>query len=153
MSKLVTSGQRLVTGVMYPRGVYSRVIDIGLVTTDEVGNTKMAVTPVVAQTVWLLGINLHICPVVVDLWTSGFLWLKTGTTKESNISTITGTWEDIIDMSTLFKNAIMFYGKTFDLSLRMNKLYTGVGRRFAIVASNGAAVQMWCNCCFEISEG
>lgn len=153
MAKLISRDQPLVKGVYYPRGVYSRVVGLHVGVLAGVGVQSFAVSPVIAGKAWLLNVDIWEQGRLAADLVGGYIWLKTGTTKNPTLNDVIYEWEPVIDLSTTAKNAIYALGLPQHWSFKMNKLYSGGPRRFAVAVANQYDVLWDLFATFQISEG
>lgn len=153
MPVLVNKPQGIRTGVMYPRGVYSRQVLVELKVPAGVGNNDYAVTPPVGIETWLMGVDLWLFPTASGGWIGGLIHVSTGTGKEVNAGIIATQWDPLMDMTMMFKRSMLWYGEREHLHFAMQKYLGGSGRRFGVTVENLTALEFWCIGAFEISEG
>ncbi len=154
MSKIVSKGQRLVTGAKNPGSVYSRVISCSGVVTF--GNLKAIYTVGVAERVRLLEVKLFWEPQTPDNTAVTYFRVMTGTTTPATAPEMNQAWENILPKlgeGHLDANWYHEYGIT-EMSWEMNQFFTGTGRRFGlwmqtVMVGKGQA----CQASFKISEG
>lgn len=154
MAKIVSKDQRIVTGVTNPGSVYSRVVGFAFPLAAPGPNDSFRVTTILAQTLWLLR---------VQLWftseTPGtsilFNWrVVTCTTVPTVAEAVAVDLEPVIPFECAGKPFGFWYGDAVHFDFSMKRLYTGAGRRFAVWAQNNdAAENLWVQAAFEISEG
>ncbi len=154
MAKIVSKDQRIVTGVTNPESVYSRVIGFCFPVPSPGPNDAFRVTPPLAQTIWLLR---------VQLWftseTSGtsilFNWrVATSTVVPTVAAAVAVDLEPVIPFECAGKPFGFWYGDKADFDFSMKRLYSGAGRRFAVWAQNNHATEnLWVQAAFTISEG
>ncbi len=154
MSKIVSTGQRLVTAAQNPTSVYSRVVSC-------VANPKPGVDPDFAYTsalgenVWLLGVKVFFMPVSPPAIAGVDFQIVTGTTKPVSVAAIYN-WEVVLPL--LYRGTSGMYWAHYhgvtEMSWVFKKLYTGQGRRFGVWARlAGIATVDMVQASFHISEG
>ena len=154
MAEIISSNQRLVTGVLYPRGVYSRVVSCSDVVTF--GNPRGIYTIGVGERVWLLSVKLLWEPYPVDNTSVTYFRVMTGTTTPGDAAQMRANWDNVLPKlgaGNIDANWYHQYGIT-EMSWRLNQYFEGVGRRFGVwmqtvMPGKGQA----CQASFEISEG
>lgn len=154
MARLVSVNQRIVTGVMYPRGVYSRQVGIEIKVPAGVGEDGFNFTPVLGQQLWLLGIDFWAFGVELGVTLGGFISIAAGTTKPSSGFQIAAEWEKCMQYSGIKPMMYWWSQDTGHFHWSMNRYYSGGGRRFACGIQNFSADKdWWAWVFFEISEG
>ncbi len=153
MAKLVSTDQRIVTGVTYPKSVYSRVLCVHCIVPAGMGESVVDVTPVVGNNVYLLGVDLWAYRRAVADWVGGFIWVRSGSEANPSVSEVVSQWQQIIDMSAVGKQAIYWNGEDQHWGFRFCRLYGEAERRFAVAVQNGYAVAWDLFAAFTISEG
>lgn len=153
MVRLLSKSQQLVTGVMFPRGVYSRVVSCA-VQALAAGPAECSYTPVVGQSVWLLGIKVTGFPAAPTGANQTTFYLLTGTTLPASAAAIL-EWENILPVfmgGTAGLPWVKHDGVT-EMSWEMNQHFSGTGRRFGIWAQRGPVGLDELIVSFRISEG
>ena len=153
MAKLVSRNQPLRVGTLFPRGVYSRRVNLELFVPAGAGNNDWSVTAPIGNEVWLLSVDIWIFAATLATLTGGILRIQTGTGGDVNAGLIATRWEPVMDMSQMFNQAFLFFGEAPLFSFPMNKYYSGAGRRFGVVCENSVAAAYYVVVSFEISEG
>ncbi|MBA7480459.1 hypothetical protein ES707_15916 [subsurface metagenome] len=154
MVHLANKSQPVRVGVLYPRGVYSRVASCAAFLKAPATTAYGHTFPVGIQT-WLLGVKVWFAP---HLW-AGTDWVQfkvlTGTGTPGSYTEIL-SWDNVLP--------ILYSGNTVGWWVRyetfepyewnMNQHFSGKGRRFGIAVEAGPpATPLWCLASFEISEG
>jgi len=137
----------------YPRPVYSRVVSFWL-DIPMVGVWYYATTPTLGSRIWLLRATVRHFPAAPDHSQYTLYELLSGDSKANNISDI-GKWDYIIpNVSDGGPNVTMAMrdGEN-EHSESMMRLYTGVSRRFGIIAKRVGNMGDQLYVSFEISEG
>ncbi|GAI86380.1 unnamed protein product [marine sediment metagenome] len=154
MSKIVTKGQRLVTGATNPGSVYSRIVAC-VAAPKGVGADDFGYTVMVGEVVRLLAVKVFITPFDFDIANDITFKIKTGLVKPTTAAQVNG-WEDVMQIQyhdTDKGNWRAFHGIS-EMSWEMNVLYKGSGRRFGCYARlGGIAAVGELHVAFQISEG
>lgn len=153
MAKLVSSNQRIVTGVMNPVSVYSRVTGLFTGVLPVLPDEGWEVTAVVGERVWLLEAQLRFWSHDINTQCRGNWLLLTGTTLPQSVGELFGSWERIIPCNSTIKPYFQWDGTSVQFTWSMHRLYVGAGRRFALWIQNLAATRWWAQATFTISEG
>lgn len=154
MAKVVTGSQQMTTGVMYPRGVYSRSVMI-CASVAAPGVITYAYTPQLGNRLWLLNIQCWFFPkrvAVGDYMDFSFRW---GTGRPASAADL-GAWDNLLPVhrQDAVDDNIRQIQAGEHMSWDMNKFFEGRGMRFAIwMGFWGAAVEQRMYASFEISEG
>ncbi len=154
MAKLANKPQAIRTGVTYPNPGYSRVVScIGSVAAG-VGGTRAVATPLFAQNVWLLNVQLWLWHSDAVTLTGGFFWVLCGSGAVPDGGGILG-WENVLPIySPAALTKWFWYGALKHFSWDMKRLFTGEPKRLGIFLQNADAENGWnCQASFEISEG
>lgn len=139
---------------LHPKPAYSRVINLTLQIAAGAGNDDFAVSPPIGNRVWLLGVDLTILNMHVDVVCSGFIYISTGTETKVNAERIVSQWDPIVRNYGGPKRGFYFSGIREHYHWNMMKFYEGSGRSFGAVAENLTDVIGWrAWVSFEISEG
>ena len=151
---VVARGQQEAVAREYPKLAYSRVINLTLQIPAGLGKADFAVSPPVGNRVWLLGVDLFIMNMDVDVVCSGFIYISTGTDKKVTAPIVAEKWDQIIRNHGGPKPGFYYSGIRDKFHWNMMKLYEGSERRFGAVAENLTAIKGWrAWVSFEISEG
>lgn len=153
MAKLVSTDQRIVTGVTYPKSVYSRVTGFWTGALPVLNDEGQESTYPLGQHIWLLSVHLSFWADVIGTQCSAFWFLSTGTKKPDDAAEVLGVWEPIIPCSSGVKPYFRWDGDAMDFSWTMSRYYEGPGRRFGLWFQNITAQRWWVQATFEISEG
>ena len=153
MAEVVSANRRIVTGVTYPKAVYSRVVCCHVIVAAGVGVSSMDLTHAVGGDVWLLGMDLWAYHRAAADWVGGFIWPRTGSGKDPSASQMINQWEQIIDLSAVGKQAIYWLGEEHHWSFNFTRLFTGEARRFGVAVQNGFDLTWDLFAAFTISEG
>ena len=154
MAEIVSINQRIVTGVRYPRGVYSRVMSC-MTLMDAPGN-EHGFTPPVGINVWLLGVDVWVTldHSVVAGGVLNFRILYGAGTPATPAAML--TWENILPVywtdGTIqpWSQAQPFHHQHWD----MNRYFEQAGQRFGFWLQGAAFVgTLRFVASFEISEG
>lgn len=139
---------------LYPKPAYSRVINLTLQIPAGLGQGDFAVSPPIGNRVWLLGVDMFITNLSVDIISSAFIYLSTGTDKDETGEKIATQWEQIIREYGGPKPGFYYSGIRDHFHWDMMKFYEGSGRRFGVVAESLSiyeVMRVWVS--LEISEG
>ena len=151
---VVQRNQQAEVARLHPKPVYSRVINLTLQIPAGLGQEDFAVSPPVGNRIWLLGIDLHILNMQVDVVCSGFIYISTGTDKRVTAPMIADQWDPIIRNYGGPKTGFYYSGIRDHFHWDMMKFYEGSGRRFGAVAESLVDIISWrAWISFEISEG
>ena len=151
---IVPRGQQEAVRRESPKQAYSRVINLTLQIPAGLGEEDFAVSSPVGNRVWLLGVDLFILNMDVDVVCSGFIYIRTGTDKKVTAPMIAEQWDPIIRNYGGPKPGFYYSGIRDQFHWNMMKFYEGSGRRFGAVAQNLTEIKGWrAWVSFEISEG
>lgn len=151
---VVARNQQAEVARLHPKPVYSRVINLTLQVPAGLGQEDFAVSPPIGNRVWLLGVDLFILNMDVDVVCSGFIYISTGTDKKVTAPMIAEQWDSIIRNYGGPKPAFYYSGIRDHFHWDMMRFYEGTGRRFGAVAQNLTDIKGWrAWISFEISEG
>lgn len=155
MSKIIVArNQQAEMARLHPKPVYSRVINLTLQITPGAGADDFAVSPPVGNRVWLLGMDLFLFSLEVDVVFSGFIYISTGTDKRVTPTMIAAQWDPIVRNYGGPKPGFYFSTLGQHFHWDMMKFYEGSGRRFAAVGENLTDIIGWrAWVSFQISEG
>lgn len=155
MAKVVVGrNQQAEMARLHPKPVYSRVINLTLQVPAGLGQDDFAVSPPLGNRIWLLGVDLFIMNMNVDVVVSGFLYISTGIEKKVTASMIATQWDPIIRNYGGPKPGFYYSGIREHFHWDMMKFYEGTGRRFGAVAESLVDITSWrAWVSFEISEG
>jgi len=155
MAKIVVErNQQAEVRRRYPKPAYSRVINLTLQVPAGLGESDFAVSPPVGNRIWLLGVDLFILNMDVDIVCSGFIYISTGTDKRVTEPMIADQWDPVIRNYGGPKPGFYYSGIRDQFHWNMMKFYEGSGRRFGAVAENLTDIKGWrAWVSFEISEG
>jgi len=152
VAKLLLRDQQLIAGVMYPRGVYSRVV--GCKQNWMIPPAWYGVwTPPIGQSFWLLAVDVWLSVFTpagtlyhrIDLRT-GFGSPQTGVELEQ--------WERLVGFyDGAEMGDIEVYSAEVHIHLDMNRHFEGVNRRFGVRIYVGSDTHSVVNAAFQISEG
>lgn len=155
MAKVIVGrGQQEEMRRLHPRPAYSRVINLTLQVAAGIGADDYAVSPPIGNRVWLLGVDLVILNMDVDVVCSAFFYISTGTDKKVNGEKIATEWDPVIRNYGGPKPGFYYSGIRDQFHWDMMKFYEGSGRRFGAVAESLTEIKgfrAWVS--FEISEG
>lgn len=152
MATILTSNQRLITGVMYPRGVYSRIISCCFSLAAGGGNF-FSFTPGCGQMLWLLGVTVWITLKPGGADTAVSFNILTGFQAPASYADI-NTWTNILP--NYYQGAVTPYlvdTEQMCLDWSLNRHFTGQGRRFGFSAVGTNSNAGYFIASFEISEG
>jgi len=154
MAKIVVErNQQAEVRRRYPKPAYSRVINLTLQVPAGLGESDFAVSPPVGNRIWLLGVDLFILNMDVDIVCSGFIYISTGTDKRVTEPMIADQWDPVIRNYGGPKPGFYYSGIRDQFHWNMMKFYEGSGRRFGAVAENLTDIKGWrAWVSFEISE-
>lgn len=151
---IVPRGQQEAVRRESPKPAYSRVINLTLQVPAGAGEEDFAVSPPIGNRVWLLGVNLTILNMDIDVVCSGFIYISTGTEKKVTGGVIAEQWDPIIRNYGGPKPGFYYSGIRDKFHWDMMRFYEGSGRRFGAVAENLTDIKGWrAWISFEISEG
>lgn len=155
MAKIIVArGQQEAVRREYPKPAYSRVINLTLQIPAGLGQSDFAVSPPIGNRVWLLGVDLIILNMDVDVVCSGFIYISTGTDKRITEPLVAEQWEPVIRNYGGPKPGFYYSGIRDQFHWSMMKFYEGSGRRFGALAENLTDIKGWrAWISFEISEG
>lgn len=155
MAKFVVGrNQQVEMARLHPKPVYSRVINLTIQVPAGLGQEDFAVSPPVGNRIWLLGVNLTVMNLSVDIVCSGFIYISTGTEQKVDGEMIAVKWDPIIREYGGPKPGFYYSGIRDQFHWDMMKFYEGSGRRFGIVGYSTSIYEvMRCWVSFEISEG
>lgn len=155
MAKIVVRrDQQAESRRLHPKPAYSRVINLTLQVAAGIGADDYAVSPPMGNRIWLLGVDLVILNMDVDVVCSGFFYISTGMDRNANAEKIATQWDPIIRNYGGPKPAFYYSGIRDKFHWDMMKFYEGAGRRFGVVAESLTDIKgfrAWVS--FEISEG
>lgn len=139
---------------LYPKPAYSRVINLTLQVAAGAGADDYAVSPPIGNRVWLLGVDLFLMSLDVDVVFSGFIYISTGKDKRASGEMIATQWEPIIRNYGGPKECLYFSTLGAHYHWNMMKFYEGAGRRFGVAGENLTDIIGWrAWVSLEISEG
>lgn len=155
MAKIIVArGQQEAVRRESPKLAYSRVINLTLQIPAGLGKEDSAVSPPIGNRVWLLGVDLVILNMDVDVVCSGFIYIRTGTDKRVTAPMMAEQWEPVIRNYGGPKPGFYYSGIRDKFHWSMMRFYEGSGRRFGAVAENLTDIKGWrAWISFEISEG
>lgn len=155
MAKIIVGrNQQAEVARLHPKPVYSRVINLTLQIPAGLGEEDYAVSPPVGNRIWLLGVDLIILNMDVDVVCSGFIYISTGTDKRVTAPIIAEKWDPVIRNYGGPKPGFYYSGIRDQFHWDMMKFYEGTGRRFGALAENLTDIKGWrAWISFEISEG
>ena len=155
MAKVIVGrGQQEAIARAYPKPAYSRVINLTLQVPAGLGQEDFAISPAVGNRIWLLGVDLFIMNMDVDVVCSGFIYISTGTGPKAKAAVIAEQWDPIIRNYGGPKPGFYYSGIRDKFHWDMMQFYEGSGRRFGAMAENLTAIKGWrAWISFEISEG
>jgi len=155
MAKIIVArNQQAEVDRLHPKLAYSRVINLTLQIPAGIGQEDFAVSPPVGNRIWLLGVDLHILNMQVDVVCSGFIYISTGTDKKVNGLTIAQQWDPVIRNYGGPKPGFYYSGIRDHFHWDMMRFYEGSGRRFGAMAESLVDIISWrAWISFEISEG
>lgn len=154
MAVLVNRDQRITTGVLYPRGVYSRVAGaLAVVKAPDV--RAFGYTAALGNRLWLLKVRVWFLPV----WPNGTawvdFWVRFGTGKPGDYASMSN-WTDLLPINWLGSGPLGYRelgtGRVFEWT--MNRPIVGDAIRFGIQVECAPEIiyeEMYAT--FEISEG
>ncbi len=153
MAKIINENQQIIIGTLFPRGVNSRVISC-LRPVPPGPAHVFAFTERVGQSVHLLSVRVWAWPGAPDVTFQTNFRLFTGT---SDITTANDMlqWDEIVPVMLGAGQPVGWthYGGGPVFEWYMNKLYTGLGRRFGFRATHSAVGSDQLHASFQISEG
>ncbi len=155
MAKIVVArNQQAEVARLHPKPAYSRVINLTLQVPAGIGEEDYAVSPPIGNRVWLLGVDLVILNMDVDVVCSAFVNISTGTDQKVDGEKIATEWDPIIRNYGGPKPGFYYSGIRDKFHWDMMRFYQGSGRRFGAVAESLTDIKgfrVWVS--FEISEG
>lgn len=154
MAKLVNTAQRITTGIVYPKADYSRVVMVERQVTVAGGSIGYAVTPLVAERTWLLGVDIWIWPAVLNSLVQCWVYVLTLTGPEPRSAAEMMAGELIFLSRGTYDGPFFFSGTDEHISLSMDVLYAGAPRRFGCLWQlAGGSADIFGAAAFRISEG
>ncbi len=154
MSKLVSTSQRIATGVVNPVTLYSRVLTCGFGVAAGVGNRDWFFTGPVGNKVWLLNVTIWGHTKAADQMAGVFFYVATGFSIPTSGSEIATKWDLIISNYGTKPGMLLTAWEQQTWSFNMNRFYEGPERRFGFSIENfSATAAFWGNIAFQISEG
>ncbi|MBA7665266.1 hypothetical protein ES703_73336 [subsurface metagenome] len=151
MAKLVSKSQQIITGVMYPKSVYSRVVSCGEYIWAG-GGTRLAVTDSLAGRLWLFGIDIWIEMEVVARYEEVLVYIRRGFSDPGYTGSVSG-WERVLRPHV--HAGVLPWRLGLDnahLHWDFCKLYEGASQRFVLEISTSGASQGFVYGSFHISE-
>ncbi len=139
---------------LHPKPAYSRVVNLTLQVPAGAGNEDLAVTPPIGNRIWLLGVDLFVTNLNVDVVASGFIYISTGTGQKVTGENVATKWELIIPNYGGPKPGLYYSGIRDHFHWDMMRFYEGAGRRFGALAENltdTIGFRVWVS--LQISEG
>ncbi|MBA7694205.1 hypothetical protein ES703_102812 [subsurface metagenome] len=153
MVHLANKAQPVRVGVVYPRGVYSRVILVQLIVASGIGNYDFAVTPPLGNRVWLLGVDIWHQPTTQGGFVKSYLKITTGSGETFTRYMVSMDWASVMDTTMLMKVGMLIFCCDLHLHFTMNKLYSGESQRFGIYSESNSNQQYSIIGAFHVSEG
>lgn len=139
---------------LHPKPVYSRVINLTIQVPVGLGSEDYAVSAPIGNRVWLLGVNLYVMNLSVDIVCSGFIYISTGMETKADAEMIAVKWDPVIREYGGPKPCFYYSGNRDKFHWDMMQFYEGSGRRFGIAGFSTSIYEvMRCWVSFEISEG
>ena len=154
MAKIVTRDQRIVTGVMYPRGVYSRIVG-ALAVVKQPAVRAYGYTAGLGNRLWLLKVRVWFLPVFTGDGDWVDFWVRFGVGKPKSYVEMSN-WEDVLPINWLGAGPLGYreYGTGRVFEWTMNRLFAAEAIRFGIQLTTAGLItyeEMYAT--FEISEG
>ena len=153
MAHIVNSSQQITHAVLAPQSIHSRVTGFWTGALPVIGDTGQESTFPLAANLRLLSVDLKFKADIIGTQCSAFWFLTTGTKKPNSADEVLNSWEPIIPSSSGIKPFFRWDGDEAHFYWKMNRFYTGAGRRFGLWFNNITAVRWWVQATFEISEG
>lgn len=153
MAIIANKDQGVRVGVMSPRAVYSRVVQIQVNVTAGVGVTAYCFTAMLGNEIRLLNVQACLFGGSALAAVGGFIYIATGYTEPANANEIITQWDLIMPNQCGGKPGIYWWGENIQFSWNMNRLYSGKERRFAVAISNGFNFLWKGLFWFQFSEG
>ncbi len=151
---VVNRSQQLRVAGLRPESAYSRIVSL-VVTVKGDGIVRYMVTPVVGQSVRLLGVKAICNPKAINAAQSTGFGMYAGSTRPGSVADVQA-WETVLPLYDN-NNVLVEWGfrdGMTELEWEFNKLYLGEARRFAITYARGPA---WGDdrliVSFHVSEG
>ncbi|GAI64070.1 unnamed protein product [marine sediment metagenome] len=152
MAKIVTKGQRLVTGATNPGSVYSRVISCEA-ELPAGGGTFYAFTPTVGEVVWLQGINLWLMIEPGGANVNVSFDVFTGVGKPTSYNNFVN-YEILLPVYQLGRpTSWRSHSENMHFGWSLRRLFTGRPRWFGIAGYDNSTNAGSVMASFEISEG
>ena len=154
MAKLVSTNQRIITGVTNPTAGYSRAFGLACKANAGIGVDDFAYSPPMGVPFRLLFMSLWYGGSDLTNQCGGTIYITFGTGVPTH-EIVATTWEIIVPFwAGTTKPAIMVQGLEAYLYWPMNRLFTGEALRFGLAIENFSDTRpFWVNVWFEISEG
>lgn len=154
MVYLANKVQPVRVGVLFPRGVYSRIVALELHAPGGVGNSDFCFTPPLGNSLWLLGIDVWVYCGTAGQFIGGFFYLSYGASVPNTEAEIATTWDQIIPLHCGLKKGFRWFEcEAFHRHFNMNRHFASDGLRFAVGVENGFPQAWEATVAFEISEG
>lgn len=154
MAFVVTRSQQVVTAGIKPRAVYSRVINLTVQVPAGLAQEDFAFTPAIGNRVWLLGVDLFVMTLEVDVVVSGFVYIRSGVGKPQSASEVATKWNPVIQNYGGPKPGFYFSAIQDHYHWNMNKFYEAGAVRFGVMATSLVDIVSWrAWVSFQISEG
>lgn len=139
---------------LHPKPAYSRVINLTVQIPAGLGADDSAVSPPIGNRVWLLGVDLFVMSLEVDIVGSGFIYISTGTEQKVTKEFIATKWDPVIRNYGGPKPGFYYSGTRGKFHWDMMRFFEGSGRRFGVLAQNLTDIVGWrAWVSFQISEG
>lgn len=139
---------------LHPKPAYSRVINLTVQIPAGLGADDYAVSPPIGNRVWLLGVDLFVFSLEVDIVASGFIYISTGTEQKVTKEFIATKWDQVIRNYCGPKPGFYYSGIRDQFHWDMMRFYEGSGRKFGVLAQNLTEIIGWrAWVSFQISEG
>lgn len=152
MAKLVSTNQRIVTGVTSPESVYSRVVSCSHYDPAPPGQ-DFAYTEGLSSRLWLLGVDVWL-DTNIHFATHVFTFSVWRLLKEPAVILDLYNADNVLPLrSTTGWWYWHKYGPEGHFHWDMQRLYEGAGQRFGVVLTGAGAVIAQIQASFRISEG
>lgn len=154
MVRLVNKVQRTITGVTYPKGLYSRILTLEVETAAGAGNESWQFTERVADRCWVVGLDMYLENLAFDTVRSTFFQISAGREIPAAAGEIVTRWDSFFQHRGLKNYPRVTYWYSCHFYWPVHKLFTGGRWRFGFWVQNidagGGAFGL---CSIMISEG
>lgn len=153
MAFVINRNQQVYTAGMYPIAAYSRIVSVELALFEGWGLLS-AVTPVVGNNVWLLGVKVFKRQEAPDSSQFNFFGIYAGGPGDVSVVQIL-EWPSVLPKLNSIGQPAFWQicdGKS-EMSWQFKKRYEGDGRRFALLARRYGESHSLLQVSFHISEG